>query len=250
MQAITVRKDGSGNSGYIIVAGERRWRASKLAGCDRIKARVIQGTERQIRLLSIVENLHRKDLNPVEESDAFDALMRSEELDESGLAKTVGKSLRYIRDSLRLQALSAPMREALIHAAITLPQALHLSKISHGNQMAAFKKVDKMNSKEWGRMVEAMAEHESQAEMFAIDPEEQKQRRELMTKYDAMIERVEALVCKSFKRDEVSILASVLDGSTELRAARIDMIVKHLLLVRDALKRAKASQQSRELIAN
>ena len=245
IQPITVRKNGNG---FMVVSGERRWRASKLSGCSSIRALVINENETKVRLLSILENIQRKDLNPIEESDAFEQLLPIYG-SEDGIAKALGKGVPYIRERLRLQALSEAMREALILGVITLPQALHLSKVSHDHQMVAFKKASQMNSKEWGRMVEAMAEIEQQTEMFTENPADRAEKKKIMGKYDSLMEKVEDLVRRSFKKDEVSMLSEVFDGDSGLRADRIDVVVKHLLMIRDALKRAKATQQSIVLMA-
>jgi len=95
-----------------------------------------------------------------------------------------------------------------------------------------------------------LAEIEQQTEMFTENPATQAEKKKIMSKYDSLMEKVEDLVRRSFKKDEVSMLSEVFDGDSNFRADRIDVVVKHLLMIRDALKRAKATQQSLTLMAN
>jgi ParB family transcriptional regulator, chromosome partitioning protein len=247
MQPITVRPTGER---FMIIAGERRWRAHQLAAIETIRAMLCDdGDPLRIRTLSIIENLHRKDLNVIEESDALAELQKSRGIEETEIAKIIGKPWTFVRDRLKLQKLSADMREGVVHGAISPAQALHLTKISHQNQMIAFKKAAGMNLNHWWLLVDALLEAEQQTSLFDTGSSaEQKHRREITSKYDAMIERVESLIIRSFKSDEVAVLSSVLDGDTSLRAQRLDIIMAHLRRIREALNRAKATQQALSLL--
>jgi ParB/RepB/Spo0J family partition protein len=248
MQPITIRPNGAR---WMIVAGERRWRAHLLAGLGTIKSLVNDdGDPLRIRTLSIIENLHRKDLNVIEESDALAELQKTRGgIDEAEVAKIIGKPWTFVRDRLKLQKLSAAMREGVVHGAISPAQALHLTKINHQNQMLAFKKAGSMNLNHWWLLVDAMAQNEQQTQLFDTgNTDEQKHRREITSKYDELMARVESLVIRSFKSDEVAVLSSVLDGDTELRAQRLDIIMAHLRRIREALNRAKATQQALSLL--
>ncbi len=109
IQPITVRKLQSGY--YQIIAGERRWRASRLAGLDEVPVRVISADDRRVAELALVENLQREDLNPIEEAQGYKTLMEEYGLTQEEAARSVGKSRPAITNTLRLLSLSEPVRK-------------------------------------------------------------------------------------------------------------------------------------------
>lgn len=103
IQPITVRSIGGG--WYQIIAGERRWRASKLAGLKEVPVRIIEADDKATSELALVENLQREDLNPVEEAKGYKALMAEYGLTQEAVAERVGKSRPVIANAVRLLAL-------------------------------------------------------------------------------------------------------------------------------------------------
>lgn len=104
IQPITVRRLSGGY--YQIIAGERRWRASRLAGLTEIPARVIEADERKATELALVENLQREDLNPIEEARGYKTLMDEFGMTQEEAAQSVGKSRPAVTNALRLLNLS------------------------------------------------------------------------------------------------------------------------------------------------
>ena len=104
IQPVTVRKLPSGY--YQIIAGERRWRAARLAGLEEIPTRVIEADDRRVAELALVENLQREDLNPIEEARGYRALIDDYGLTQEEAAQSVGRSRPAIANSLRLLSLS------------------------------------------------------------------------------------------------------------------------------------------------
>lgn len=102
LQPIVVRENPAMPGLYEIIAGERRWRAAKLAGLTEIPAVVFDGDEVKTAKVSLVENLQREDLNPVEEALAYEALIDRFGLTQEAVAKEVGKSRSAVANSLRL----------------------------------------------------------------------------------------------------------------------------------------------------
>lgn len=100
----------SGNR-YMIIAGERRFRASKIAGLDRVPVIVKNYDERQIKEISLIENLQREDLNPIEAATAMRSLMDDYHLSQEELADRIGKSRPAIANTLRLLNLQADVLE-------------------------------------------------------------------------------------------------------------------------------------------
>ena len=109
IQPITVRKLQSGY--YQIIAGERRWRASRMAGLDEVPVRVISADDRRVAELALVENLQREDLNPIEEAQGYKTLMEEYGLTQEEAARSVGKSRPAITNTLRLLSLGSDVRK-------------------------------------------------------------------------------------------------------------------------------------------
>lgn len=110
IQPVIVRKMGKV---YEIVAGERRWKASKEAGLKSIPCIVKDIEDFEATKLSLIENLQREDLNPVEEANAFKDLMDQYKLTQEEIAKIVGKSRSYIANSIRLLNLDDEVKDYL-----------------------------------------------------------------------------------------------------------------------------------------
>jgi len=111
IQPLTVRRLSSGY--YQIIAGERRWRASKLAGLTEVPAVVIEADERKVMELGLIENLQREDLNPIEEANGYKVLMEDYGLTQEEVAQRVGKSRPTVANATRLLELPDPVRQLL-----------------------------------------------------------------------------------------------------------------------------------------
>jgi ParB family chromosome partitioning protein len=111
IQPIVVRESGGGF--YQIIAGERRWRASKLAGLTEISAIVIEADALKSAELAIIENIQREDLNPLEEAQAYKSLMESYSLTQEEVASKVGKSRSAVANTMRLLDLPDEVLEML-----------------------------------------------------------------------------------------------------------------------------------------
>lgn len=106
-------------AGYQIIAGERRWRASKLAGLTVVPVLVRETTARGMLEMALVENVQREDLNPIERAQAFQRLVEEFGLQVSEIAKRVGKSESYVSNTMRLLALPDAIKDGLISGAIS-----------------------------------------------------------------------------------------------------------------------------------
>ena len=103
LQPITVRKLDSGY--YQIIAGERRWRAARLAGLAEVPVRIVEADDKQAQELALVENLQREDLNPMEEARGYRALMEDFGLTQEAVSQSVGRSRPAVANALRLLTL-------------------------------------------------------------------------------------------------------------------------------------------------
>ncbi len=104
IQPITVRKLDGGF--YQIIAGERRWRAARMAGLSEVPVRIIEADDKRAMELALVENLQREDLNPIEEARGYRTLMEEYGMTQEQAAAAVGKSRPAVANSLRLLGLS------------------------------------------------------------------------------------------------------------------------------------------------
>ena len=111
IQPLTVRKLSSGY--YQIIAGERRWRAARLAGLSEVPAIVIEADDRKAAELAMIENLQRDDLNPMEEAAGFQSLIENYHMTQEEAAQRVGKSRSAVTNALRLLSL-APSVAAMV----------------------------------------------------------------------------------------------------------------------------------------
>lgn len=109
IQPLTVRRLASGY--YQIIAGERRWRAARLAGLQEIPVIVMEADDRKAAELAMIENLQREDLNPMEEAAGFQALIQTYHMTQEEAAQRVGKSRSAVANALRLLGLTPAVRQ-------------------------------------------------------------------------------------------------------------------------------------------
>ncbi len=139
IQPITVRKLEGGY--YQIIAGERRWRASRLAGLHEVPVRVIEADDRRAAELALVENLQREDLNPVEEAEGYRTLMETYGLTQEEAARSVGRSRPAIANALRLLSLSAPVLSLVEKGKLSAGHARTLLPLEGDRQLAAAEEI-------------------------------------------------------------------------------------------------------------
>ncbi len=140
IQPITVRKLDTGY--YQIIAGERRWRASRLAGLTEVPVRLIEADDKTTAELALVENLQREDLNPIEEAKGYKTLIEIYGLTQDEAAKSVGRSRPAVSNALRLLSLSAPVLEMVEKNELSAGHARALLPLSdEKKQLEAAKEV-------------------------------------------------------------------------------------------------------------
>ena len=134
LQPVVVQKS---DTGYELVAGERRWRASKKAGLKKIPAMIREVSDTKALELAIIENIHRQDLNPIEEAEAYKRLAEDFSLTQEMIAEKVGKSRAAIANILRLLNLSRNIQENLISGKLSMGHARALLGLENSGQMHA-----------------------------------------------------------------------------------------------------------------
>lgn len=133
-------------AGYQIIAGERRWRASKLVGLRRVPVRIRETTPQGMLEMAIVENVQRMDLNPLERAQAYKRLMDEFALTNAEISQRVSKSPAYISNTIRLLTLPDALKDALMSAATTEGHARALAALEDPHMIIeAYKEVLKRN---------------------------------------------------------------------------------------------------------
>lgn len=135
LQPIIVRENSDFPGTYEIIAGERRWRASKIAGLSEIPVVLVDGDDLKMAQIAIVENVQREDLNPVEEAMAYQALIERFGLTQEQLSKEVGKSRPAIANMLRLVDLPDEVLQFLKEGKITSGHARAILGLDSEEQM-------------------------------------------------------------------------------------------------------------------
>lgn len=126
VQPIIVRKE---NSTYKIVAGERRWRAARLAGLTTVPVIIKDVTNKQVMEMALIENIQREDLNPIEEAEAYERLINEYNMTQEELSNSIGKNRSTIANIIRLLALGDIVKEFLINGDISSGHARALLAI-------------------------------------------------------------------------------------------------------------------------
>jgi ParB family chromosome partitioning protein len=135
VQPIIVQKSGSR---YIIIAGERRYRASRMAGLTTVPVVVKDYTKREYMEVSLVENLQREDLNPIEEADAMKLLMEEHNLTQEELSERLGKSRSAVANTLRLLNLPDSIRQMVAHGDLSSGHARTLVVLDSDSEKIRF----------------------------------------------------------------------------------------------------------------
>jgi len=153
VQPLTVRELENGY--YQIIAGERRWRASRLAGLHEVPAVIIEADDRKTMELALIENLQRQDLNPVEEAQGYQVLMTEYGLTQEETAQRVGKSRPAVANALRLMTLCPEVLE-LVRA----------GQLSAGHARAVLSIKDPVKQQQAAQKIAALGLSVRQAELL------------------------------------------------------------------------------------
>lgn len=175
-------------AGYQIIAGERRWRASKAAGLTEVPVLIKETTPQGMLEMAIVENVQRTDLNPVDRAKSFERLMSEFKLSNQEIAQRIGKSPAYISNSLKLLQLPDALKDGLISGVISEGHARALAAIKDTQTMIdAYKIILRENGSV--RRAEALARRmkdQRPSRYNKADLEEEKNLRVINEKIDLM----------------------------------------------------------------
>lgn len=153
IQPVLVRKDGDG---YRLIAGERRWRASQLAGLQEIPALVREVSPAEAFELALVENLQRADLNPIEEAEGYQRLVDEFHLTQEQVSQRVGKDRSSVANALRLLSLPESVKTMLADGSLNMGHAralLGLPKVPEMEELASRIAENKLSVRETEKLV-------------------------------------------------------------------------------------------------
>jgi ParB family chromosome partitioning protein len=146
-----------GNNTFELVAGERRLRAAKKIGMDKVPAIIVDITDKESAAIALLENLQREDLNYIEEAEAYFNLIKDHSYTQEQLAETIGKKQSTIANKLRLLKLSAEVRAMLLSNKLTERHARALLKITDEKRQIEILNIiveKKLNVKETEKLIE------------------------------------------------------------------------------------------------
>lgn len=155
LQPVLVRLHPSGADQYYeLVAGERRWRAAKIAQLERIPATVRELTDAEVLEIQVVENLQRADLHPLEEAEGYESLMKCQHADGRAytadeIAAKVGKSRSYVYQRLKLTALTPKAREAFYEGRLDASRALLVARVPEALQAEVLDRLAPGDEEDW-----------------------------------------------------------------------------------------------------
>ena len=171
MQPIVIRPISSEK--YEIIAGERRWRASQIAGLETIPAIIKPVGDEAAIAMSLIENIQRENLNPIEEAMALKRLQDEFELTQQEVANAVGKSRASVTNLMRLMALHADVQNMLIKGELEMGHARALLSLPEASQTNTGRQVAKrgLSVRQTESLVRRMSEQSGPTSKKAIDPD-------------------------------------------------------------------------------
>jgi ParB family chromosome partitioning protein len=230
---------------FMLIAGERRWRACQMAGIVTAPVHILEADDRQIAEMALVENIQRQDLTPLEEARAFQEMLDKNGYTKEELAQKLGfKQVWRVDERLSLLNLAPKFQDALTFGIITPSQGFEISRLSDAeDQEVVFRKIKAGELPTYNhlrRFVTAMVDSKKDKVLFAMP---KKQDLEIVSRWEKTLDAVTGLIVKSFSPEDCKVLARVCQGNAQVNLIKIDMIIKHLNLVKKAMLENASRQE-------
>ena len=228
IQPLTVRRLSSGY--YQIIAGERRWRAAKLAGLHEVPAVIIEADDRKVMEIGLIENLQREDLNPMEEADGYLVLKEEFGLTQEEIAKRMGKSRPAIANALRLTGLPVLLREMVVDGDLSA---------GHARALLSLPRVDLQEKAAQQVISQELTVRQTEALVKKLQEEEKPQKAKAVDEQRIYLDEIEKNLSSRLGR-KVSIAAGRKKGKIELEYYDLEDL-EALLALLESLKGGSAS---------
>jgi ParB/RepB/Spo0J family partition protein len=230
---------------FMIIAGERRFRACRLAGLAEVSVRVIEADDRAVAELALLENLQREHLNLIEEARAYRNLMDLG-LSMEEVARKMGfKQTWRVRERLDLLRLHPTYQRYLVDRRITPSQAYEVSRLPEDGQHVVMQKLEEGRAETYNKLralVNSLLV--VQGRQTAIGQEMSADHKAVGERYDRMIERLVGFTWSSFHPDDLKILPRVVTSSLDVNIQRLDLIAGELHKIKKALIQAQAARDA------
>lgn len=240
---VVVARDGR----YMIIAGERRWRACGIAGLKDIPVIIREADDQQVAELALLENLQREDLNVVEEALAYQDLI-DRGLSQEEIAQKMGmKQTWRIQERLNLLKLSPVFRDYVVKNILTPSQAQEMSRLPEYQQGIIFDKIQAGKLDTYNKlrtMVNSMLQIEEQTS-FIMEPSPAEKK--VVTRYDSIIEKMATFLRGSFNREDLTVLSKVLTPLAAVNIEKIDDMIMHLNKIKRALMQSDSTKEAVQL---
>ena len=244
MEPLIVVKKGDR---YMIIAGERRWRACNIAGVKEVPVVIRQANDQQVAELSLLENLQREDLSIIEEAMAYQDLINFG-LTQEEIARKMGMKQPWrIQERLNILKLTTIYQEYVMKGILTPSQSQEMSRLPRDKQDIVFDRIQSGKLDTYNKlrsMVNSLIQVEEQTG-FIMEPSAAEKR--VVTRYDVMIEKMATFLRNSFNSEDMTVLSKVLTPCAQVNMERIDDMIMHLNKIKRALMQSDSSKEVAQL---
>jgi ParB family chromosome partitioning protein len=236
---VLVRRN-SPEGDYMIVAGERRWRAGRIAGLLEVPAEIIEADDRKIAELALLENLQREDLNIIEEANAYQRLLDMG-LKQEELAERMGiKQPWRIQERLNLLKLRPVYQDYVLKGILAPSQAQEMSRVDAAYQDVLFNNIRDGKAGTYNKLRALTNAILYRQEQQSFLPEPTEEDRRVKGKYNRMLEMIVRFINSSFNADDLTVLKKVTDSNVKANIEQIDVIMAHLNKIKKAMIQAES----------
>jgi ParB family chromosome partitioning protein len=237
-QPIVVRRAGAR---FQLIAGERRWRAARLAGLTEIPATVTEMSDQQAQEFALVENIVRSDLSTYDEAMAC-ARMRQEGRAVAEIATALSKKRGWVKARLRLLDLRPEYLDALRLGILTTLQAAELSRVPRERQPAVMRRIHQgLDGPALRRVVRSLIADHAQIEMPGV-----REQRAAVDRIGKLLDGLAAQLGRCYSKTDLELLGWVTSAPTERHLQIAGLLIRQLRSIEDALKKARARRALRE----
>ena len=230
---------------FMIIAGERRFRACRLAGLTEAPVRVLEADDRMVAELALLENLQREDLNLIEEALGYRNLMNMGLTMEEVALKMGFKQAWRVRERLELLRLHPMYQRFLIDRRLTPSQAYEMSRLPEDKQHVLMKHLEEGRAVTYNKLralVNNLLQPPAEQATFGLEITEEQQA--VGGRYDRIIKRLVDFVRSSFNPRDLKILPKVVTSNLDVNIQQLDLIIGELNKIKKAMVQAQGARDA------